>query len=159
MLLGLEHGTVRIGGVDLHEFDPAAWHARIAWVPQHPHLFAGTIAENVSLGRPEATPADVQRALADARLADADLDTRVGDRGVGLSAGERQRLALARAFLRDAPVLLLDEPTAGLDGATEAEVVDTIRRLVDGRTVILVAHRPALVALADRVIDLAGVPA
>jgi ATP-binding cassette, subfamily C, bacterial CydCD len=157
VLLGLEHGTVTIGGVDLHAFDPAAWHARIAWVPQHPHLFAGTIADNVRLGAPDATPQAVRRALADAQLADIDPETRVGDRGAGLSAGERQRLALARAFLRDAPLLLLDEPTAGLDGATEAEIVATIRRLVRGRTVVLVAHRPALVHLADRVIDLAGV--
>ena len=102
----------------------------------------------------------VWRALADARLADAiaarpdGLQTRLGDHGAGLSAGERQRLALARAFLRDAPLLLLDEPTAGLDGATEAEVVRAIRRLVRGRTVVVVAHRPALLALADRVVDL-----
>ena len=80
---------------------------------------------------------------------------RLGDRGAGLSAGERQRVALARAFLRDAPLLVLDEPTAGLDDATEAEVVRTIRRLMRGRTVVLVAHRPALLALADRVVDLA----
>jgi ATP-binding cassette subfamily C protein CydCD len=76
-----------------------------------------------------------------------------------LSAGERQRLALARAFLRDAPLLALDEPTAGLDGATEADVVRAIRSLVRGRTVVLVAHRPALLALADRVIDLASAEA
>ena len=119
----------------------------------------GTIADNVRLGRPDASPEAVWRALADARLADAvaalpdGLETRLGERGAGLSAGERQRLALARAFLRDAPLLLLDEPTAGLDGATEAEVVRAIRRLVRGRTVVLVAHRPALLALADRVVD------
>ena len=84
------------------------------------------------------------------------LDTLVGEGGVGLSAGERQRVALARAFLRDAPLLLLDEPTANLDGATEDEVLMAIRRLMGGRTVILVAHRPALVALADRVVDLSS---
>ena len=85
------------------------------------------------------------------------LDTRLGERGAGLSAGERQRLALARAFLRDAPLLLLDEPTAGLDGETERGVVETVRRLARGRTVVLVAHRPALVAIADRVQALAPV--
>jgi ATP-binding cassette subfamily C protein CydCD len=73
-----------------------------------------------------------------------------------LSAGERQRVALARAFLRDAPLLLLDEPTAGLDGETEAAVIDAVRRLARGRTVVLVAHRPALVALADRAVALPG---
>jgi ABC-type multidrug transport system fused ATPase/permease subunit len=81
----------------------------------------------------------------------------LGDRGHGLSAGERQRIALARAFLRDAPLLLLDEPTASLDGQTEDEVLDAVRRLSLGRTVVLVSHRPALFALADRVISLARV--
>ena len=150
VLLGLEPGTVRVGGVDLRELDLRAWHAQLAWVPQHPHLFAGTIADNVRLGRPDASPEAVWHALTAARLADAvaarpdGLETRLGDRGAGLSAGERQRLALARAFLRDAPLLVLDEPTASLDGATEADVVRAIRRLVRGRTAILVAHRPAL---------------
>ena len=82
------------------------------------------------------------------------LDTVLGDRGAGLSVGERQRVALARAFLRDAPLLLLDEPTANLDGATEDEVLAALRRLMRGRSVVLVAHRPALVELADRVIEL-----
>ena len=86
---------------------------------------------------------------------------RLGEGGAGLSAGERQRVALARAFLRDAPLLLLDEPTANLDGATESEILEALERLVRGRTVILVAHRRPLVALADRVVDLSlvGVPA
>ena len=111
VLLGLEPGTVRVGGVDLRELDLRAWHAQLAWVPQHPHLFAGTIADNVRLGRPDASPEAVWHALTAARLADAvaarpdGLETRLGDRGAGLSAGERQRLALARAFLRDAPLL------------------------------------------------------
>jgi ABC-type multidrug transport system fused ATPase/permease subunit len=83
------------------------------------------------------------------------LQTVLGDWGAGLSAGERQRIALARAFLRDAPLLLLDEPTANLDGQTEAEVLQAVRRLSHGRTVVLVAHRPALLALADRVFPLA----
>ena len=160
VLLGLttpDAGRVSVGGVDLGELAPEAWHARLAWVPQRPHLFAGTVADNVRVGRPDASPEAVWRALADARVADAlpnGLDTRLGDRGAGLSAGERQRVALARAFLRDAPLLLLDEPTAALDGATEADVVRAVRRLVRGRTVVLVAHRPALIALADRVVTL-----
>ena len=111
---------------------------------------------------PDASPEAVWRALADARLAGRGgrgcptaCRRTLGERGAGLSAGERQRVALARAFLRDAPLLLLDEPTAGLDGATEAEVMRAVRRLVRGRTVVLVAHRPALLALADRVVDLA----
>ena len=130
-------------------------------MPQRPHLFKASIAENVRLGRADASPEDVRAAIAAAGLAEvvrrlpAGLDTVLGDRGAGLSAGERQRVALARAFLRDAPLLLLDEPTAGLDGETEREIVRTIRRLAAGRTVVLVAHRPALIAMADRVVSLA----
>jgi ATP-binding cassette subfamily C protein CydCD len=82
------------------------------------------------------------------------VETRLGHDGAGLSAGERQRLALARAFVRDAPLLLLDEPTANLDGRTEEEVLVAVRRLMAGRTVVIVAHRPSLLALADRVVRL-----
>ncbi|MFV8183925.1 thiol reductant ABC exporter subunit CydD [Streptomyces sp. AF1B] len=153
-------GRVRVGGVDLRDADLEQWRSRIAWVPQRPHLFAGTIAENVRLARPGADDDAVRRALADAgalefveALADG-TDTLLGEDGAGLSAGQRQRLALARAFLADRPVLLLDEPTAALDGATEAEVVQAVRRLAAGRTVLLVVHRPALLAPADRIVRL-----
>ncbi len=158
-------GRVTVDGVDLAELDPDAWRARVAWVPQRPHLFAGTLAENVLVGRADATDADVDAAVAAAglaalvsRLPDG-LRTRLGERGAGLSAGERQRVALARAFLRDAPLLLLDEPTAGLDGATEADVLAAVRRLASGRTVVLVAHRPSLLVLADSVVRLDSVGA
>jgi thiol reductant ABC exporter CydD subunit len=162
-LVGPDRGSIRVGDTELSELDPAAWRAQLAWVPQRPHLLGASIAENVRLGRREATGEEVWAAIADAGLADvvaglpAGLDTILGDRGAGLSAGERQRLALARAFLRDAPLLLLDEPTAGLDGETEREIVQSIRRLAQGRTVLLVAHRPALVAMADRVHSLVPV--
>ncbi|MFF3963470.1 thiol reductant ABC exporter subunit CydD [Streptomyces griseorubiginosus] len=154
-------GRVRIGEADLAEVDLAEWRSRIAWVPQRPQLFAGTIAENVRLARPDADDTAVRQALADAgarEFVDAlppGADTVLGEDGAGLSAGQRQRLALARAFLADRPVLLLDEPTAGLDGATEAEVVAAVRRLAAGRTVLLVVHRPALLGVADRVVRLA----
>ena len=166
VLLGFiapDSGSVRVGGVDLAELDLDAWRARLAWVPQHPHLFAATIADNVRLGRREASTGELEAAIAEAGLRDAvarlpeGLNTMLGDAGAGLSAGERQRVALARAFLRDAPLLLLDEPTANLDGETEAQVLDAVRRLARGRTVVLVAHRPALVALADRVVPLVPV--
>ena len=149
-------GSVRIAGVDLADVDPALWLARIAWVPQRPHLFATTLDDNIRLGRPDAPATAVDEAVEAAGLTalvarlPLGLATALGEGGAGLSAGERQRVALARAFLRDAPLLLLDEPTAGLDGATEAGVLDAVRRLAVGRTVVLVAHRPSLITLADR---------
>ncbi|MBY8886738.1 thiol reductant ABC exporter subunit CydD [Streptomyces sp. PTM05] len=151
-------GRIRIGSTDLTSLDPDNWRTRIAWVPQHPYLFAGSVAENVRLARPGASDDEVRQALRDAdALAFVNslprgTDTRLGEGGAGLSAGQRQRLALARAFLADRPLLLLDEPTAGLDGETEASVVEAVRRLARGRTVILVVHRPALLAVADRVV-------
>ncbi len=155
-------GRVRIGGADLAGLDVAEWRSRVAWVPQRPHLYAGTIAENVRLARPDADEGAVRRALRDAgawefvaALPDG-VDTVLGEDGAGLSAGQRQRLALARAFLADRPVLLLDEPTAALDGGTEGEVVAAVRRLAAGRTVVLVVHRPALLGVADRVVRLGG---
>jgi ATP-binding cassette subfamily C protein CydD len=151
-------GRVLAGGVDLAGVDRDAWRRRIAWVPQRAHLFADTLAGNVRLGAPDAPDDAVRAALRDAALADVvaalpdGSDTRLGERGHGLSSGQRQRVALARAFLRDAPLVLLDEPTARLDGASEAAVLDATRRLLAGRTALLVAHRPALLADADRVV-------
>ncbi|MFH8679167.1 thiol reductant ABC exporter subunit CydD [Streptomyces lydicus] len=165
VLLGFtapSEGRALADGRDIASLSPDSWRQRIAWVPQHPHLFAGTLAENVRLARPDATDAEVRAALADAgalEFVDALPDgmaTRLGEAGAGLSAGQRQRLALARAFLADRPILLLDEPTANLDGETEEAVVAAVRRLAAGRTVLLVVHRPALLAVADRVVRLAG---
>ncbi|WP_138901298.1 thiol reductant ABC exporter subunit CydD [Streptomyces albidochromogenes] len=156
------------GAVDLAAVSMERWRERIAWVPQRPYLFAGTVADNVRLARPDADAAAVAAALRDAGAYDfvaalpEGAETRLGEDGAGLSAGQRQRLALARAFLADRPLLLLDEPTANLDGETEAGIVDAVRRLAAGRTVVMVVHRPALLAAADRVVELApprGAPA
>ncbi|CAM5474530.1 thiol reductant ABC exporter subunit CydD [Streptomyces abikoensis] len=155
-------GRVLVGGTDLASLSPESWRDQVAWVPQRPRLFAGTVAENVRLARPGATDAQVREALRAAGALDFvsmlhhGTDTRLGENGAGLSAGQRQRLALARAFLADRPVLLLDEPTANLDGETEASVVEAVRRLAAGRTVIMVVHRPALLTVADRTVRLAG---
>ncbi|MGW9129614.1 thiol reductant ABC exporter subunit CydD [Streptomyces sp. NPDC055681] len=155
-----DEGRIRVGGVDLATLAPERWRERIAWVPQRPQLFAGTIAENVRLARPDADDSAVTAALRDAGAYDfvAELpdgaQTLLGEDGAGLSAGQRQRLALARAFLADRPLLLLDEPTASLDGETEAGIVEAVGRLAAGRTVLLVVHRPALLSIADRVVVL-----
>ncbi|MBV7669880.1 thiol reductant ABC exporter subunit CydD [Streptomyces halstedii] len=155
-----DEGRIRVGGTDLSALSPERWREQIAWVPQRPHLFAGTIADNVRLARPEADDHAVESALREAGAYDFvaalpdGTHTPLGEDGAGLSAGQRQRLALARAFLADRPLLLLDEPTASLDGETEAGIVDAVRRLAEGRTVLLVVHRPALLAVADRVVAL-----
>ncbi len=170
VILGLRRpdaGKVSLGGVDLADIDLDAWRGHIGWVPQRPHLFARSVADNVRLGRAAASDAEVAAALDAAGLTEVvrrlpdGAETLLGEGGAGLSAGERQRISLARAFVRDAPLLLLDEPTASLDNETEAEVLSAVRTLVEGRTALIVAHRPALAALADRVVALpaAVVPA
>lgn len=150
-------GRVLVDDVWLAALPPEAWRRRVAWVPQHPRLFHGTLRENLVLGQPDAPQAAIGRALELAHLEELvrelprGLDTPVGEGGERLSGGEAQRVALARAFLKDAPVLVLDEPTAQLDLATEAAVVEAVERLCRGRTVLLVAHRLTTVAAAARV--------
>ena len=139
-------GRIETGGADLAAIPLDAWRRQIAWVPQDPHLFATSVAENIALGDPAASREAITRA---ARAAGAaafieDLpqgyDTEVGDHGLRLSSGQRQEIALARAFLRDAPLLLLDEPAAHLDAVTAARLDQTLDTLMAGRTVIRVAH-------------------
>jgi ATP-binding cassette, subfamily C, bacterial CydD len=139
-------GRIEAGGTDLARIDLDSWRRQIAWVPQDPHLFAASVAENIALGDPQASRAAIAAA---ARAAGAagfieDLpqgyDTGVGERGLRLSSGQRQQIALARAFLRDAPLLLLDEPAAHLDAASAARLDDALAALTAGRTVIRVSH-------------------
>ncbi|MEU8147291.1 thiol reductant ABC exporter subunit CydD [Nonomuraea sp. NPDC048901] len=152
-------GRVLVDGTDLRELDLDAWRDRLAFVPQRPHLFATSVAGNIRLGAPSASLEQVRQAAAAAYADDFiqalpdGYDTAVGERGANLSAGQRQRVALARAFCRpDTSVLLLDEPTARLDGRSEAAVVTATGDLARDRTAIIVAHRPAMIDLADRVV-------
>jgi ATP-binding cassette, subfamily C, bacterial CydD len=163
LLLGLLEptgGRISVGGMDLRACQLDSWRRLIAWMPQHPTLFRGTIAENIRLGDPLASDRAVLEA---ATLAGADefisalpggFATLVGDGERSLSPGERRRIGLARAFLRDAPLVILDEPTADLDPRSVAVVGRAVRRLQMGRTMLLIAHRPELVDTADRVIRL-----
>jgi ABC-type multidrug transport system fused ATPase/permease subunit len=150
-------GTIAIDGTDLRRFRLASLRERIAFVPQDPWLMDGSIRDNITLGRPNVTDAEV---MAAARLALVDefatrlpggYDCSVGEGGAQLSGGQRRRLAIARALLRDAAILLLDEPTTGLDAGAEREVLQAIRQAGAGRTVILVTHSLHMAASADRV--------
>ncbi|MEV0348009.1 thiol reductant ABC exporter subunit CydD [Nonomuraea sp. NPDC050680] len=152
-------GRVLVDGTDLRDLDLNAWRDRLAFVPQRPHLFATSVAGNIRLGAPSASLEQVRQAATAAYADDfiqalpGGYDTAVGERGANLSAGQRQRVALARAFCRpDTSVLLLDEPTARLDGRSEAAVVTATADLARDRTAIIVAHRPAMIDLADRVV-------
>ncbi len=151
---------VTINGADIAELVPEALSRLTAWIGQRPVLFAGSIRENIRFARPEATDAEVADAAAAARVdgfaaaLPLGLDTELGEDGFGLSGGQAQRVAIARAFLKNAPLLLLDEPTAHLDPATEAEVLDSLRRLALGRTVILASHATAAHGFAGRRLDL-----
>jgi ATP-binding cassette subfamily C protein CydD len=153
-------GTLTCGGDDLRDVDLDGWRARIAWVPQRPAIVTGTVADNIRLGAPDAGEARVRRAAVRARAhgfvaaLPEGYDTIIGEGGRPLSAGEAQRIALARAFLRDAPLVILDEPTAHLDAATAGDVEAAVIDLCRDRTALLIAHRPQLAALADRVLEL-----
>jgi thiol reductant ABC exporter CydD subunit len=163
LILGLvppTAGRVLVDGHDLAQLDLAAWRRRIAWVPQRATIFSGTVADNIRLGDRSA---DDERVREAARLAGADgfvealpsgYETRVGDGGRTLSAGEGQRIALARAFLRGASLVVLDEPTANLDPVNAAAIAEAMQGLAGGRTVLVIAHRPELAAHADRVVRL-----
>ncbi len=163
VLLGLlpaSDGEVLLGGVDAGNCDLEAWRSSVAWLPQRPWLFAGTLEDNVLLGTPDASSERLWQALREARVEEFlddlpdGLRTRVGERGFGLSLGQQRRVALARALLRDAPVVLLDEPTADLDLRSEIEVVAALRAVARGRTVVVTTHRNAPFADWTRAVHL-----
>jgi ATP-binding cassette subfamily C protein CydCD len=151
-------GRITVGDVDLADIDRDAWLRRVAWVPQQPVLLAGTVADNIALGHPFARAEPVAAAAALAAL-DVPLDTAVGEGGAGLSTGQQRRVALARAVLADRPLLLLDEPTEGVDTATEAAITAALPRIAAGRTVVLVSHRPDVLAACDAVVTIGAAPA
>jgi ABC-type transport system involved in cytochrome bd biosynthesis fused ATPase/permease subunit len=154
-------GALRVGGHDLRSLDHEAWRERIAYLPEHPSLLDGTLADNLRLADPSAGDEQLVAALAAAGAPelldqlDEGLSTRIGDGGRPVSAGERQRIGLARIMLRPASLYLLDEPTVHLDVDTEAVVVEQLRRTLAGRSALIVTHRSAVLTLADRVVTLA----
>eukprot|EP00445_Apocalathium_hangoei_P036236 CAMPEP_0203945804 /NCGR_PEP_ID=MMETSP0359-20131031/81245_1 /ASSEMBLY_ACC=CAM_ASM_000338 /TAXON_ID=268821 /ORGANISM="Scrippsiella Hangoei, Strain SHTV-5" /LENGTH=763 /DNA_ID=CAMNT_0050877019 /DNA_START=28 /DNA_END=2319 /DNA_ORIENTATION=+ len=155
-----ERGTVRVDGRDVRALDPRQLRRQIAYVEQEPALFSGTIRDNIRYGRPCATDAEVAQA-AEAALVDdfakslpRGLDTEVGDAGTSLSGGQKQRVAIARALLKDPRLLILDEATSALDSASERRVQEAMRRLMQGRTTLIIAHRLSTVRSADRIVVL-----
>jgi ATP-binding cassette subfamily C protein CydD len=156
-----DEGGITVDGLPLRGLSPQAWREQLAWVPQSPYLFHGTVAENILLARPSASPDKVAWAARQSH-AHAFIEalpqgyaTLIGERGARLSGGEAQRVALARAFLKDAPLLILDEATANLDPEIEALIQDAMARLLRGRTVLMIAHRLSTVYRADRILVMA----
>jgi len=155
-----QQGCIEVGGVDIRSFSLDRLRSQFATVSQDTYLFHGTVVENLRMARPDADQATLEAATRAANAHDFIMrlpqgyDTIVGDRGMRLSGGERQRIAIARALLKDAPILLLDEPTSSVDAENEELIQDAIHRLTQGRTTILVAHRLSTVADADRIVVL-----
>jgi ATP-binding cassette, subfamily B, bacterial len=153
-------GRIEIDGVDLREYSLKSLRQQIALVLQPPLIFPLSVRDNIAYGRPDADDAAIKEA---ARLARIDerialfpegYDTVIGESGVSLSEGEKQRITIARALLRDAPILILDEPTSALDVATEALVMAGVERLMEGRTTFIIAHRLSTVQRCDRILVL-----
>lgn len=155
-----QQGRITCNGQALSGLDVAQWRKLVAWVPQRPYLFNATVAENIRLGRSDASLDEVKEAARQAQAHEfieklpQGYDTVIGERGCRLSGGQSQRLSLARAFLKDAPLLILDEATANLDSTTEAAVVEATARLAQGRTVLTIAHRLNTLQGVNRVIRL-----
>ena len=156
----VQDGVIRIGGVDVRRWSLTALRQQVALVPQDVFLFEGTIRENLLIGQPQATSEELEDAcrVANAHAFIADFpdgyDTRVGERGVRLSGGQKQRIAIARALLKDAPILILDEATSAVDAETEGQIKDALQRVTKGRTVLIVAHRQSTIQSADRILVL-----
>lgn len=160
LLLGISYpqeGVVSVNGIDVSMFCQDEWRRHIAWMPQKPFFFRGSVRDNLTLGLAECSSVQIDAALREASALNFvermphGVETVIGDRGAGLSGGELRRLALARVFLRNPSLVVLDEPTAGLDAESEMLVVAAIKRLAKGRTMLVISHREQTVAMADRV--------
>jgi ATP-binding cassette subfamily C protein CydD len=163
LLAGLarpESGRILINGSDLTLLEPDAWRSRLAWVPQSPFFTTGTVRENLLLARPDADENQLNAALEAASASQfidrlpLGLDTPLGDRGAGLSGGELRRLALAKAYVRQATLVVLDEPTAGLDPENELLVCLALEKLARGRTVLVISHREETISRTERVAEM-----
>jgi ATP-binding cassette subfamily C protein CydD len=163
LLLGFlqpDKGRILVNNIPLAALTPDRWRENVAWVGQQPILFHGTIKENILLGRPQASAGQIERAARRAGVLDFSvylpegLDTLIGEQGLGLSRGQAQRVALARAFVKDAPILLLDEPTTGLDVENETLVIRALREFCRDRTVLTLTHRLTNIRQADRILVL-----
>lgn len=164
LLLGLYplgEGDIRVNGMSMRESDLADLRRQIAYVPQEPYLFQGSIAENIRMGRPYATEKEIEEAAKQAHAHEFIMeflegyDTTVGERGNNLSGGQRQRIAIARAILKDTSIILLDEATSALDNESEQAVNEALRNLQGQKTILMIAHRPSTIELADRVCTMA----
>jgi ATP-binding cassette, subfamily B, bacterial len=155
-------GDILLDGIDLRDYRVDDLRRQFALVLQEPVLFSTTIGENIAYGRPNATGDEIITAAKAANAHDfiAGLPERygtpLGERGLTLSGGERQRISLARAFLKDAPILILDEPTSAVDTGTEAAIIGSLDRLIEGRTSFIIAHRPSTIAHCDLIIHIEG---
>jgi ATP-binding cassette subfamily B protein len=156
----VERGEILVGGQAIDRIPQSALRDAIAYVPQDPSMFHRSVADNIRVGRPDATGAEVRRAAQLAHAAEfiealpAGYETLVGERGVKLSGGQRQRVAIARAILRNAPILILDEATSSLDSESEALIQEALWELLSGRTAIVIAHRLSTVRRMDRLVVL-----
>jgi len=155
-----DQGVISANGVPLAEIEASEWRQQISWVPQLPYLFQTTIAENIRLGKPDATLEEIAEAASQAQLAEwiatlpLGYETLIGEQGACVSGGQRQRIALARAFLKNAPLLILDEPASHLDAENEEQMLTAVDRLMQGRTVVLITHHMLTLHHVDRILTL-----